>query len=220
MIRRGILLTGSTNLALMEGVSASLAGRAGAKFLCRRVCPGEWLGTRALLDTLDLLFSESFAPRKWPAGKSDWNSWAVKGGYPGECPTIRSTKPKTKTETDFAIHLDRGRSDHLPGLCGLFWNFPKARKKLLGETAEKSHLPNVPVLAGRGCRIMPATCCIAPDFCRFLLGRASLPRFSVPLLLEPLLAPLPPRGCPCRYLEDLVAALIEKRDAGEIEEEY
>ena len=44
---------------------------------------GEWLGTRALLEALDLLFSESFEPRNWPAGKSDWNSWAVRGGYPG-----------------------------------------------------------------------------------------------------------------------------------------
>ena len=81
-LRGGILLTGSANLALMEGVSESLAGRAGYVSL-PPFCPGEWLGSRALLEAMDLLFLENFDPRQWPAGKSDWNGWVVRGGYPG-----------------------------------------------------------------------------------------------------------------------------------------
>ena len=81
-IRGGILLTGSANLSMMEGVSESLAGRAGYVSL-PPFCPGEWLGDRSLLGALDLLFSETFDPRLWPSGKSDWSRWAVRGGYPG-----------------------------------------------------------------------------------------------------------------------------------------
>ena len=78
----GILLTGSANLALMEGVSESLAGRAGYVSL-PPFCPGEWLGDPSLLQAMDLLFAKDFDPRDWPTGQSDWDGWAVRGGYPG-----------------------------------------------------------------------------------------------------------------------------------------
>ena len=78
----GILLTGLANLALMEGVSESLAGRGGYISL-PPVCPGEWLGDPSLLQAMDLLFAKDFDPRDWPTGQSDWDGWAVRGGYPG-----------------------------------------------------------------------------------------------------------------------------------------
>jgi len=78
----GILLTGSANLALMEVVSESLAGRAGYVFL-PPFCPGEWLGDLSLLQAMDLLFAKDFDPRDWPTGQSDWDGWAVRGGYSG-----------------------------------------------------------------------------------------------------------------------------------------
>jgi predicted AAA+ superfamily ATPase len=81
-IRGGILLTGSANLALMEGVSESLAGRAGYVSL-PPFCPGEWLGDRSLPEAMNLLFADTLDPRRWPSGKADWGSWAVRGGYPG-----------------------------------------------------------------------------------------------------------------------------------------
>ena len=75
------LLTGSANLALMDSVGETLAGRAYYLEL-RPFCPMEWVG-QDNLSVLDGLFSEKFDATQWPAQQGDWMAWAIAGGYPG-----------------------------------------------------------------------------------------------------------------------------------------
>ena len=80
-INGAIALTGSANLALMEGVSESLAGRASYLHLAP-FCPGEWLESSEALSALDSLFAAKFDAASWRPGATDWEGWAVRGGYP------------------------------------------------------------------------------------------------------------------------------------------
>lgn len=81
-MRGKIVLTGSANLAIMEKVGESLAGRASYMGLYP-FCPAEWLGKGTVRSALESLFGESFSADQWPArGDTTWESWAVRGGFP------------------------------------------------------------------------------------------------------------------------------------------
>jgi hypothetical protein len=75
------LLTGSANLALLDRVADSLAGRA-LYLELPPFCPTEWTGRPGGLDPLDQLFAPGFDPRHWPVGSGDWQPWLLRGGFP------------------------------------------------------------------------------------------------------------------------------------------
>jgi uncharacterized protein len=75
------LLTGSANLALMEAVSESLAGRA-VYFELPPFCPLEWLGQEDALQPIDSLFAADFNFSDWPEEPGDWIYWLMRGGFP------------------------------------------------------------------------------------------------------------------------------------------
>lgn len=77
----GLLLTGSANLALMERVAESLAGRAIYLDL-PPFCPAEWRGEPVSTIGLDGLFAAKFSANDWPTRACAWESWVVRGGFP------------------------------------------------------------------------------------------------------------------------------------------
>ncbi|MCF7689363.1 MAG: ATP-binding protein [Cephaloticoccus sp.] len=76
-----VLLTGSANLALMQGVSDSLAGRAIYLDL-PPFCPAEWRGNSIESTGLNMLFQTEFSSSEWPRGAGAWVPWVARGGYP------------------------------------------------------------------------------------------------------------------------------------------
>ncbi len=76
-----LLLTGSANLALMHGVSESLAGRAVYLDL-PPFCPAEWRGQAVESTGIDSLFAVEFSAADWPRGAGEWEPWVTGGGYP------------------------------------------------------------------------------------------------------------------------------------------
>lgn len=76
-----ILLTGSANLALMRGVSESLAGRAlyveQAPF-----CAAEWFGRTAVFTLIDAFFDKTMPLVARNDAQTSWESSFLSGGYP------------------------------------------------------------------------------------------------------------------------------------------
>jgi len=75
------LLTGSANLALMQGVSESLAGRA-LYLELPPFCPREWMQVEEQLLPLDRLFEDTFEVGEWPTELGNWSDWLMRGGLP------------------------------------------------------------------------------------------------------------------------------------------
>lgn len=76
-----LLLTGSANLALMDRVAESLAGRAIYLDLLP-FCPTEWAGEPVAVTGLDALWAKKFAAADWPGRPCAWEPWVVRGGFP------------------------------------------------------------------------------------------------------------------------------------------
>jgi hypothetical protein len=76
-----ILMTGSANLALLQSVSESLAGRAYYIEL-PPFAPLEWQESAEALAPFKSLFDPKFTTKDWPAKKGDWKSWLFRGGFP------------------------------------------------------------------------------------------------------------------------------------------
>jgi len=76
-----LLLTGSANLALMDRVAESLAGRAIYLDL-PGFCPAEWAGEPAAALGLDALFAGKFSAADWPVRACRWEPWVARGGFP------------------------------------------------------------------------------------------------------------------------------------------
>jgi predicted AAA+ superfamily ATPase len=143
----GILLTGSANLALVGGVSESLAGRAGYVSL-PPFCPGEWLGDQALPGAMDLLFAGDFDPRAWPSGPSDWGRWVVRGGYPGVLEMDAAEARDIWFEGYVATYLERDLRQlsavaHLPDFQRLMKLAASRCGRLVNQSAfgREVHLP-------------------------------------------------------------------------------
>ena len=75
------ILTGSTNLLLMDRVADTLAGRA-IYLELPPFCPSEWQERKEALAPLDRLFAADFDWREWPEEPGDWPAWLLRGGFP------------------------------------------------------------------------------------------------------------------------------------------
>jgi predicted AAA+ superfamily ATPase len=76
-----LLLTGSANLALMDRVAESLAGRA-LYLELPPFCPVEWAGEPVAATGIDALFASRFTAADWPGRPCAWEPWVVRGGFP------------------------------------------------------------------------------------------------------------------------------------------
>ncbi|MFH1762185.1 MAG: ATP-binding protein [bacterium] len=87
------ILTGSANLALMNCVSESLAGRT-LYLELPPFCPCEWKDVFKNLEPVQDLFSRYFDLNKWPCRKGQWEKWLLKGGMP---PALLQKSDKSRT---------------------------------------------------------------------------------------------------------------------------
>ncbi|MEY2879982.1 MAG: hypothetical protein RLZZ15_2362, partial [Verrucomicrobiota bacterium] len=76
-----LLLTGSANLALMDRVAESLAGRA-LYLELPPFCPVEWAGEPVAATGIDALFAAKFSAADWPGRPCAWTEWVGRGGFP------------------------------------------------------------------------------------------------------------------------------------------